>query len=455
MAVMNGADNNGADNTVVHARRAIVGNVERPATIVVTEGRFIAVGDYDETVGSGEVRRFAEDVVVMPGLVDSHVHVCEPGNTGWEGFATATAAALAGGITTIVDMPIDSFPATVDRATLTLKRRAAEGQCTVDVAFWGGVTRHNLERLGELHDEGVVGFKCFLVDSGAADFPPLSLEQLESALATAVRLGAPTMVHAEDHSDVVSTPRVRSYRDHLESLPPDTEDRAVAATLRCAARTGARVHIAHVSSPSAASLVAAARTAAVAATAETCPHYLALAAEEIADGQTSAKCSPPVREAASRELMWEMLRCGAVDCVVSDHSPSAPEMKTDDFSSAWGGISSLELSLPVVWSAARDRGFRLADLARWMADAPSRLTGLTTKGRIAVGADADLCVFAPDASFVVDPSNLAQRHPVTPYAGHRLHGVVKAVMLGGRWTAPGDKPGGRLLRRPESAGRRT
>jgi allantoinase len=301
-----------------------------------------------------------------------------------------------------------------------------------------------------LLDAGVVGFKCFLVDSGAEDFPPLDDRSLELALAVTARTGAPLVVHAEDLAGVPVPATTRRYADWLATRPPVTEDRAVTRVLEATRRTGGRAHIAHLSSASALPALAAARAEGVAVTAETCPHYLLLSAEEIADGDTAAKCGPPVRDAANRTALWEGLKAGVLDAVVSDHSPCLPQMKSlgsGDFSIAWAGISSLQVALPAAWTAARARGFGLTDLVRWMAEAPADLAGLPAKGRIAVGADADLCVMAPEETFVVDPSRLLHRHRVCPYVGKELFGVVRATMLRGHWLAADGPASGRLVTR--------
>jgi allantoinase len=388
---------------------------EAGGSVGVTGGRIAAVEPPDARV-------------LLPGLVDSHVHVNEPGRTEWEGFATATRAAAAGGVTTIVDMPLNSIPPTVDVAALEVKRKSAEGQCFVDVGFWGGAVPGNLGELRALHDAGVFGFKCFLVDSGVEEFPPLRPGDLEGYLGVLADLGSPLLVHAEDARVVATAPPAhgRRYADFLASRPGEAEDLAVAQVVEAARHTGGRAHILHLSSADALELLAGARRDGVAVSAETCPHYLTFDAESIPDGATLLKCCPPIREAANRE--------------------QNKHLASGDFGTAWGGIASLQLSLPAVWTAARARGHRLADLARWMAEGPAALAGLAGKGRIAVGADADLCVFAPDASFVVDPARLRHRHPVTPYAGLTLTGVVRSTWLRGR-EVTGDLPRGRLLAR--------
>jgi allantoinase len=435
---------------LIRARRVVADGAERPLAIGIRAGIITRLLPIDAITASTHELAIGADAVVLPGLVDTHVHICEPGNTEWEGFATATAAAAAGGITTLVDMPIDSVPATVDLDSLAAKQRAAEGQLHVDVGLWGGVTSGSLASMDALIEAGVVGFKCFLIDSGAEDFPPIDDQSLERALEVTARTGVPLMVHAEDLTGVPAPKAGRHYTDWLAARPADTEDRAIARVIEAARRTGGRAHIAHLSSASALPLLKAARADGIAVTAETCPHYLALTAETIGDGDTAAKCGPPIRDAANRDALWDGIAAGVIEAVVSDHSPCLPALKsldTGDFSTAWGGISSLQLSLPVVWTAARARGFALTDLVRWMAQAPADLAGLSTKGRIAEGADADLCVLAPDETFVVDASRLLHRHPVCPYDGHELAGTVRATMLRGRWLDTESAPSGRLVRR--------
>jgi allantoinase len=457
---------------IIRASRVITGGAEIACSIGITGGRITAVMPLDERAGpaagrqadpagSAEVLEIGADVVVLPGLVDSHVHVCEPGNTEWEGFATATSAAAAGGITTLVDMPLDSVPATVSIAALEIKRQAARGQCRVDVGFWGGVIPGNLGQLAPLHAAGVLGFKCFLSDSGAEDFPLVDTRQLTAALRVLRGLDSPLLVHAESAeagaaagaAAAIGESPGRSYAGYLATRPRGIENLAIAQVIEAARATGGHAHVVHLSSSDALPMLASARRDGVRVTAESCPHYLTLTAEEIADGATAAKCSPPVREAANRELLWSGLRDQVLDLVVSDHSPCTAAMKetaSGDFSAAWGGISSLQLSLPLVWTEARRRGFSLADVAGWMAERPARLAGLAAKGRIAPGYDADFCLFAPEESFAVDPGLLQHRHPVTPYTGRTLTGVVRGAMLRGAMI-DASRPQGRLLSRSTQA----
>ena len=434
---------------VIRASRAVCEGREAERGIGVADGRIVAVEPLTNPISATRVIELGPDVVVLPGLVDSHVHVCEPGNTEWEGFATATRAAAAGGITTLVDMPLDSVPATVSVAGLRAKRDAAEGRCHVDVGFWGAVIPGNLGGLAPLHEAGVLGFKCFLADSGSAEFPAVSVSELAEALGILRDLGSPLLIHAESADALAAGagPPGRRYAKYLASRPRGAENLAVAQVIEAARTTRGRAHVVHVSSSDALPMIASARRDSVRLTAESCPHYLALAAEEIGDGETAFKCAPPIREAANRELLWDGLRDGVLDLVVSDHSPCTPAMKeldTGDFGTAWGGISSLQLGLPVVWTEARRRGFSLADVVSWMAQRPARLAGLRRKGLIAPGYDADFCLFAPDEGFTVDPALLHHRHRVTPYAGRGLLGVVRGTILRGEPTDPA-RPRGRLL----------
>lgn len=436
-------------STVVRAARAVVGGRERPAAIGIRAGRISVIGPVDAPIRAESEVRIGADAVVLPGLVDTHVHLQDPGRTGWESFASGTRAAAAGGITTLVDMPLDSQPATVDPAALRAKRTAASGQCYVDVGFWAGITPDNLDGLRDLHEAGVFGFKCFLVDTGLADLPPVSPDQLAAALTVTAGFGGLVAVHAEDPAALGPVPATVSYRDFLATRPASVETAAVAEVIAATRRSGGRSHLVHLSAAPSAWLVAAARRDGLRVSAETCPHYLTLPAEAVPDGDTSYKACPPVREAANAELLWRCLGTAGLEMVVSDHSPCGPEHKGSDFAAAAGGIASLQLSLPVMWTAARARGIPLARLVEWMAARPAALLGLTGKGRIAQGYDADLCVLAPDESFTVDPRALHHRVPVTPYAGRVLTGVVRQTWLRGR---PVDlaRPRGRLLSRTQS-----
>jgi allantoinase len=435
---------------IVRSRRAVLPDGTRPAAVAVSGPAIAAIGDYGERLAASQDVDLG-DLPLLPGLVDTHVHVNEPGRTDWEGFATATRAAAAGGVTTICDMPLNSLPPTVSVAALEEKRAAAAGKCWVDVAFWGGAVPGNAAELGPLHEAGVVGFKCFLVDSGVPEFPPLEVAELRSVLGSLAALDALLIVHAEDAAEIKPASG-RDYGSFLASRPPVSERRAIEKVISAAAATGARAHIVHLSAAECVAMIAGAKAAGIRLTAETCPHYLYFAAEQVPDGATEFKCCPPVRDSINREALWRGLEAGVIDCVVSDHSPCPPELKapdTGDFGQAWGGIASLQLSLSAVWTVARRRGRTLDDVARWMAAAPAALAGLPAKGRLAPGCDADLVAFDPDEAYTVDPARLQHRHQITPYAGRTLTGRVRQTWLRGTALLEGasQAPVGELQKR--------
>ncbi|GAA1659495.1 allantoinase AllB [Catellatospora bangladeshensis] len=424
---------------ILRSRRTLLPGGEQPADVGVRDGVIAAVAGHQALTGHDVID--LGECALLPGLVDTHVHVNEPGRTEWEGFDTATRAAAAGGVTTIVDMPLNSIPPTVDPHALWVKRAAAAEQCYVDVGFWGGAVPGNLKSLPALHEQGVFGFKAFLIDSGVPEFPPLDPAGLADALAA---VDALFVVHAEDPALVGEAHGTR-FADFVASRPARAEASAVAAAIEAARHTGARVHILHLAAADALPLLAAARREGVRVTAETCPHYLVLDAADVPDGATQYKCCPPIRDRSHQDALWEALADGLIDCVVSDHSPCPPELKRGDFGSAWGGIASVQLGLPLVWTAARRRGHSLADVVRWMAANTAGLVGLGRKGRIAEGADADLVAFDADAEFTVDAATLLHRHHVSPYHGRKLRGVVRDTWLRGRLA--GAEPIGRLLER--------
>jgi allantoinase len=409
----------------IRSARVVLGAEVRPASIRYEDGVIVEIGDGPAEIDVG-------DLVIMPGLVDSHVHVNEPGRADWEGFRTATMAAAAGGSTTIVDMPLNSTPPTVDVGALLAKREAARGRISVDVAFWGGLIPGSESGLYALVSEGVCGFKSFLPDSGVPEFPPMPIDELRHALKSLDRPEIPMLIHAEDPlrlGDFRGDATV--YVNYLRSRPPDAEAAAAASMASLSAETGSAIHIVHVSSAEGAEAVAVGPAT---LSAETCPHYLTFAAEDIADGATTFKCAPPIREASQREALWDALRQGSLAMIVSDHSPAPPELKevaSGDFEKAWGGIASLELRLPAIWSGASGRGFSLSDLAHWLSTAPARLAGLDSKGVLEAGKDADLVVFDPDGVTEVVPASLHQRHSLTPYDGMSLRGSVVSTMLRG------------------------
>ncbi len=413
-----------------------------PASIHIRAGVIAQIGSYAQVSAGCEIVEADEESVVMPGLVDTHVHINEPGRTHWEGFRTATRAAAAGGVTTLVDMPLNSIPPTTTLEGFRAKLEAAREQCHVDVGFWGGVVPDNTSEIASLWQAGVVGFKCFLVHSGVDEFPNVSEGDLRRAMPELAGLGAVLIVHAElpgpiEEASVRSQPSPvgRHYETFLGARPRKAENEAVRLMIRLSREFGTRVHIVHHSSADALPMLQQAKAAGVKITAETCPHYLRFAAEEIPEGATEFKCCPPIRERENREQLWQALSDGIIDMVVSDHSPCPPEMKlreTGDFLRAWGGISSLQFRLPAMWTEAQRRGYAIEDLAEWLCAAPAKLVGLSgRKGRIAIGCDADIVLWSPDQHFRLEPEMIHHRHKLTPYEGQVFQGVVKTTFLRG------------------------
>ncbi len=431
----------------------------RPAAVVVERERIAAVVAPEELPGGLPVEDLG-DRVLFPGLVDSHVHLNDPGRAEWEGFETGTRAAAAGGVTTLVDMPLNCVPATTSRAALAEKVAAAEGRLWVDCGLWGGVVPGNRGEIGPMIDAGVLGIKAFLIDSGSEDFPKVGADDLRGAMTRLADAGMPLLAHAElecGNLEARDGESPRSYRAYLRSRPALWEDAAVDLLIRLARATHCATHVVHLASASAIPALRRARAEGLPLTVETCPHYLAVAAEDVPDGNTLFKCAPPIREANNRDALWCALADGSIDLVVTDHSPCPPALKnlgTGEFGGAWGGISSLQLGLPVVWTEARQRGHGHEDLARWMCSAPARLAGLGgRKGRIAPGFDADLVAWDPEAHFEVTAPLLHHRHSITPYLGRELYGSVQTTWLRGRVVYDRDggfagSPRGELLLGP-------
>lgn len=426
---------------VIRGRHVVTKHGIEPASVHVTRGYISSISIYEDVPAGAEVIE-AFDSIVMPGLVDTHVHVNEPGRAAWEGFETATRAAAAGGVTTIVDMPLNSIPATTTAEAFQEKLDAATGKLHVDTAFWGGVVPGNTSELEKLWEAGVVGFKCFLIHSGVDEFPNVTEKDLREAMPELARLGALLIVHAETPGPVevccqsVGGLSTRSYETFLRSRPREAENEAVGVMIRLGRETGCRVHIVHHSSADALPMLRNAKRFGLPITAETCPHYLHFAAEDVPDGATEFKCCPPIRERENREQLWDALRDGTIDFVVSDHSPCPPEMKLPDegnFLNAWGGISSLQLRLPIMWTEASARGFTIEDLTKWLCRGPAQQVGLEIlKGSFQEGRDADIVIWNPDREFKVEPSMLHHRHKLTPYQGEVLRGVVEKTFVRGQ-----------------------
>lgn len=421
---------------MLRSRRVVTPDGIAPASIHIAGNSIVAVAGWED-VPADSIIVDAGESTVMPGVVDTHVHVNEPGRTEWEGFETATLAAAAGGVTTILDMPLNAIPATTSRFALERKRDAAEGKCHVHVGFIGGLVPGNTDELARMADGGVRAFKCFLSPSGVNEFPSVSERMLRKAFLTLADLGLPLMVHAEDPSLLHPAPHGGSseYAAYLASRPQEAEAAAIGTMIKMIGEYPTRVHIVHLSSAKSLTAIGAARDRGLPITVETCPHYLTFAAQEIRDGATEFKCAPPIRWDSERDGLWRALFDGEIDLIASDHSPCPPSMKETggDFFSAWGGIASLELSLPAVWTGARAHGAGVEWVVRWMCEGTARLAGLDAqKGRLEAGYDADIVVWNPESSFVVDPSALHQRHKLTPYAGRELFGVIRATYVCGQ-----------------------
>ena len=419
---------------VIRSTHVISDIGDRPAAVCVSDGRIVKIAAFDEVISA------KKDITItgalIPGLVDTHVHINEPGRTQWEGFESATKAAAAGGVTTVIDMPLNSIPPTTNVAALAVKKAAATGKCSVDVGFWGGSIPGNVSDLKGLHDEGVFGFKCFLLHSGVDEFPGSDLPDLTAALKELVTLDALMVVHAEDSIAIQKSikPSSRSYSEFLASRPKGAENVAIAQLIEQARTIKGRVHVLHLSSGDSLALIRSAKADGVRISAETCPHYLALTAEEIADGATQYKCCPPIREKINQDELWQGLKSGVIDLIVSDHSPCTEDLKIfdiGDFQQAWGGISSLQLGISIIWTQAREQDVSLWQVMKWMSQKPAELAGLERKGAIKVGMDADFAEFDTEAQFTVEPTALFHKNQITPYQGKTLQGKIKQTWLRG------------------------
>lgn len=434
---------------VVRSTQVVAPSGIAPAALHIVDGRLARLTNYNDCP-AGVPLDDAGDLVVMPGLVDAHVHFNEPGRTEWEGFETGTSAAAAGGVTTAVDMPLNSVPATTSRHSLDRKRDAAEGKLHIDVAFWGGVVPGNAADLPSLAT-AVAGFKAFMVPSGVDEFPAVSESDLREALPILADLGLPLLVHAEapmvieECSAALAAGHARSHSTWLASRPAVAEVAAINLLIALCREYRARIHIVHLSASEAVPMIQAARAEWLPLTVETCPHYLTFAAEKIRAGATEFKCAPPIRERSNQARLWQAVADGVVDLIASDHSPCPPAMKelsSGDFTRAWGGIGSIELSLAAVWTGAANRGISIGHVASLMCARPAELAGLgARKGRIAKGFDADLVIWDPDAEFTVLQEELVQRHKITPYNGLRLRGQVARTYVRGNLAYRRDDPG--------------
>ncbi|WP_442482109.1 allantoinase AllB [Aeoliella sp. SH292] len=418
---------------VLSSRRVLTVDGERPATIRVQGGKIVAIEPYDPSQGED-----LGSLALIPGLVDTHVHFNEPGRTEWEGFATGTAAAAAGGVTLAVDMPLNSSPVTTTAAALAAKRAAAEGKLSIDVGFYGGLVPDNVSDIESLLDAGVLGIKAFLCHSGIDEFPAATEKELRAAMPLLAARGIPLLAHAEIAREAPAMYNPRSYADYMASRPPEFERAAIELLIDLCRETGCPTHIVHLADAGSLPMLRDAQSEGLPLTVETCPHYLHFASEQIPDGACQYKCAPPIRDEANREGLWQGLIDGTIDFVASDHSPCPPADKRlaeGRFDLAWGGISSIQLSLPVLWMDASARGVDLAEVVHWLSTGPAKLIG--RPAGIAVGSEANLVVFDPNATFKVDAQSLRHRHPITPYDGETLQCIVLRTYLRGELAAPG------------------
>ncbi|WP_375386660.1 allantoinase AllB [uncultured Microbacterium sp.] len=421
--------------TIIRAARTWVDGAFRPAAVLIRDGRIADVLDARAKVSGAEKIDVPDDAVLLPGLVDSHVHVNEPGRTEWEGFRSATLAAAAGGVTTIVDMPLNSLPPTTAAEALAVKRAAAAPSAFIDVGFWGGAVPENLGRLAPLHEAGVFGFKCFLSPSGVDEFGHLDRAQLGEAMEEIAALGSRIIVHAEDPALLHDNGALgRGYDAFLQSRPAESEASAIHSVIDEARRTGTRAHILHLSDAHSLPAIRAAKAEGIALTVETCPHYLTIIAEEIPDGASEFKCCPPIRGSANRHLLWEGVVDGTIDAIVSDHSPSTVDLKRaggGDFGLAWGGIAGLQVGLSAVWTEARGRGIPLERILPLFTTGPAAVAGIAGAGVIEIGAPAHLMAFGIDDPLLIDAKRLLHKNPITAYDHRQLTGRARRTWLHG------------------------
>ena len=439
------------------SKNVIVAGEMKPATIEVKNELITAIHSYEQALNC-EVKDFGE-YVIMPGLVDSHVHINEPGRTEWEGFNTATQAAAAGGITALVDMPLNCIPVTTTKAAFQEKLDSVDDKLWVDCGFWGGVIPQNIDDLDDLLNAGVLGVKSFLIDSGIEEFPPVEAKDIRAAMPILARHDVPYLIHAElDCGGFHDVEITNEYNSFLESRPKSWENDAISLMVDMARESkgkgdNCKVHIVHLSSDEALDTIAEAKSEGLRFTAETCPHYLTIASENIPDGKTLFKCCPPIRENKNREHLWQAITDGRLDFIVSDHSPCTPELKhidAGDIEKAWGGISALQFGISLIWTEAKERGFTLIDIARLMSSETAKFAGLdTVKGSIKVGNHADFLVFDPHAEFTITNEMIKHRHNITPYAGRKVIGQVEHTFVRGHHVYQQDQfinaPKGRPL----------
>ncbi len=427
--------------SVIRAKQALINGEFTQATILIKDGKITAIEAIDFPLNDN-ANVYQCDTTLLPGIVDTHVHINEPGRTDWEGFDTATHAAAAGGITTLVDMPLNCIPVTISESDFEEKLAVIGEKLWVDAGFWGGATADNLGDLPRLLDRGVLGVKSFTIHSGIEEFKHVNEEQLLNAMRVVAQKGLVHLVHAEIDDGKHDDDKIgSSYMGFLHSRPASWEDDAIAMVIRVMRKLKAeglepRAHIVHLSAASALPLIKQAKAEGLQLSVETCPHYLCFQAETIPDGKTTFKCCPPIREKHNCEALWAALKDGTIDAIVSDHSPCTPQLKhidTGDLEAAWGGISGLQFGLSLIHNEAIELGFTLADISQLMSTRSAEIAGIADiKGSIEIGKDADFCVFDADSSYTINADMIHHKHKVTPYAGKTVKGEIKATILGGR-----------------------
>jgi len=423
----------------LHSTKVLTGSVFQDATLLIKDGIISEIIAGKINASDFQVEDVG-DFVIMPGIIDSHVHINEPGRTDWEGFETITKAAIAGGITTLVDMPLNASPVTTSAKALQEKIKSTQGKLYCNCGFWGGIVPDNLDKLEELIEAGVLGIKAFLTHSGIDDFPNVTISDLKIGMPIIAKYNIPLLAHAEldeMHPGIpVFEKNPTNYKAYLASRPKIWEDKAVELMIQLCEEFNCRVHIVHLSSADSIEQIKAARAKGLPLTVETCPQYLYFCAEEIPDANTLFKCAPPIREKENNEKLWEALKDGTIDFIVTDHSPATLELKkieSGNLKEAWGGISSIQFSLPIVWTAAKKRGFSINEIANLMSTNIAQFIGYqNSKGQIKKGFDADMVVWDPDQKFVVEKTAIHYRHKISPYIGEELYGVVKQTYVAGK-----------------------
>lgn len=414
------------------SNRTITPDGVRKAVVIIDEGK---IKDILNELPSGNFSiEEVGDNVLMPGIIDPHVHINEPGRTNWEGFDTATKAAIAGGITSLVEMPLNASPVTTTIKAFEEKLKATKGKLHTNCGFWGGIIPGNENEIEPLIEKGILGFKAFLTHSGIDEFSNVTEDDLKKAMPIIAKYDLPLLVHCELSTPIHHSLFTIHYKDYLSSRPKKWEDDAIALMIRLCEEFNCRTHIVHLSSADSIEQIKKAKQKNIPLTVETGQHYLYFNAESIKDGQTAFKCAPPIREKANNEKLWQALKDGVIDFVATDHSPAPPELKeieSGDFMKAWGGIASLQFALPVLWTAAIKNNCSLNDIAKWLCEKPAILPQLRSKGKIEIGYDADFVVWNPEEKFIVAEKNIYHKHKITPYLNEELSGVVKQTWIKG------------------------